>query len=183
MHAWGLGHLRRSAGHVVNVALYVFTHKEPSSEHIFAGIDVSSSNKSQAKSIALRSEDVKILQQSDQLTHPDSRIILDSLAHDSELLEKYADSLQGLSPADLAHYGRYFWEVILYDEWFFWQSTPDRTIPYGGRYKVLWINDDLKEAVNKGFAYIRGQAAWEQKGVAVGTNARTTSNDLYRRAF
>ena len=83
------------------------------------------------------------------------------------LLEKYAMGLQGISPADFPHYGRFFWEVSLGKEWHYWQSTVDEVVHFGGRELVLWWNQDLLDAVAAGQAYIRGKEAWGKVGLVV----------------
>ena len=87
---------------------------------------------------------------------------------DEILLKKYANGLQGLSPADLRHYGRTFWEIYdLSNEWHFWQSTVKNNQYFGGRELILWWNEDLKIAIKNGYAYLRGDSAWGRKGVVV----------------
>src|SRR5947209_5295178 len=96
------------------------------------GIDASAPRIPAEKAVMLRDAGVAILSQAGQLSNPDARIVLEEWAQ-GELLRVYADSFQGVSPADLPRYGRCFWEVQVEGEWRFWQSTVDETTHYGGR--------------------------------------------------
>jgi hypothetical protein len=114
----------------------------------------------------LRNGSVRVTLQEDLLQNPDHRITV----HDpvkGTLLSEYADSLQGVSPADFPHYGRNFWEVCLADPWQLWQSAVESTKPFGGRSRVIWWNEDFLHAVDSGVAYVRGRSAWKKLGVAI----------------
>ena len=149
-----------------NTSLLVFTHKVPSPDHLIVGTDVSEPRDPAVKAELLTNKAVSAISQASQLRHPDCRILLSAL-DDAPLLEQYASCFQGVSPADFPRYGRFFWEVDLTHEWRFWQGTVDDTVHYGGRELVLWWNDGLRDAVEAGSAFIRGEAAWGKSGVVV----------------
>ncbi len=164
----GPGAFETIGGEVVNVALLVLTNAMPEAdERAMTGIDAASVDGPSEKSLLLASGDLAVLEQKRQLDNPDSRILLVEIPS-GPLLERYADSLQGVSPADFPHYGRCFWEIdVRKKEWRFWQSTVQDTTSYGGREHALWWNDDLMDAVESGHAYVRGEAGWGKNGVAV----------------
>jgi hypothetical protein len=149
-----------------NTALTVLARQSPSSCHVIKGVDVSPPRDPKIKAGLISTIEIASVSQRAQLANPDARLLLSEIA-DLPLLEEYADGLQGVSPADVAHYGRFFWEVQMTSEWKCWQGTMDETIPYGGRELVLWWCQDLHEAVEAGYAYIRGEKAWDRNGVVV----------------
>ena len=149
-----------------NTVLFAITNQQPSDSWQIAGLDVSTPRDPQEKAILLKRTEVTLVSQAAQLTNPDARLLL-TLLDSLPLLENYAVGLQGISPADYPHYGRFFWELTSFTRWRWWQSTIDETAPYGGRELVLWWNEDLKTAVEEGSAFIRGEAAWGKCGVVV----------------
>jgi len=149
-----------------NTAIFILTNDEPLAGAEIAGVDVSEPHDPQQKATLIRISSVKLVAQSAQIKNPDARLLL-TLLDSLPLLEQYAVGLQGISPADYAHYGRLFWELIDFREWRWWQSTINETTEFGGRELVLWWNEDLKEAVEGGSAFVRGEAAWGKIGVVV----------------
>src|SRR5207302_1239138 len=95
--------------------------------------------------------------------NPDHRVTVEEPIK-GILLSQYAESMQGVSPADFPHYGRFFWEIADRKEWKYWQSAVEETKSFGGRSLVLWWNDDLRQSVEDGTAYIRGEKAWGKTG-------------------
>ena len=166
----GPGAFETISGEVVNVALIAISASIPSDGHTFAAIDVTSSCSPQEKAGQLLSTGLRMVIQAEQLKNPDARVVLDALDL-RKLLSQYADSFQGISPADLPHYGRFFWELAAIGQscpdWHFWQSTVAEHQHYGGRELMLWQNSDFERAVEIGKAYIRGISAWTKPGVVV----------------
>ena len=153
-------------GAVVNVALVIASDTIPNPKSIIAGINASQIKGIEQKALLLANGPITDVPQRAQLRNPDSRISL-QVEDASSLLSVYAESLQGISPADLSRYGRLFWEMLNLEQWEFWAGSPEETLPYGGRSRVLWWAP-LQEAVQSGSAYIRGRNAWGQNGVAIG---------------
>lgn len=149
-----------------NTTIFTISRDVPSASHKISGIDVSPPRDPQVKAACLKTEPLSVISQATQNRNPDSRLLLSELP-ELPLLEKYASSFQGVSPADFAHYGRFFWEVGSSGDWKYWQGTIDETIPFGGRELVLWWNDDLHRAVEEGSAFIRGDKAWNSRGIVV----------------
>lgn len=150
-----------------NVMLLSIQHLRPSPNNKFTGIDVSSLANASLKDDALKIDLLKAVNQKNQLFNPDYRVVFEH-KRNSLLLNKYAKGLQGISPADLPHYGRNFWEINeIRKEFFFWQSTIQNTKFYGGSDLLLWWGKDLDSAIENGQAYIRGEEAWGKKGIVV----------------
>ena len=153
-------------GAVVNVALVIASDAIPAPNSITAGINASQVQGIDQKSLLLANGQITYVPQGSQVRNPDSRISL-QVEDASTLLSVYAESLQGISPADLPRYGRLFWEVLDLRQWEFWAGSPEETSLYDGRSRVLWWTR-LQEAVQAGSAYVRGRDAWGRVGVAIG---------------
>ena len=149
-----------------NTVLFALSNSKPSQPHLICGFDVSPPRDPRVKATQLQAQASHVVSQVAQEKNPDSRLLLSELP-DFPLLENYASSFQGISPADFPHYGRMFWELNEFEGWEFWQGTVNETTPYGGRELVLWWNDDLTKAVEVGSAFIRGERAWGCRGVVV----------------
>ena len=162
----GPGAFETIGGEVVNVVLLATSHVSPDADSRIAGLDATVVGTPSEKAAILFGSAVKVVTQSGQARNPDARITLEE-PRNLPLLEKLASGLQGISPADFPHYGRCFWEVNARGDWHFWQSTIDETCEFGGRELVLWWNQDLKDAVERGQAYIRGNDGWGHWGVVV----------------
>ncbi len=149
-----------------NTVTFVLTNHTPDTEHAIAGLDVSEPHDPEEKARFVRVAPVSVVSQAAQLSNPDARLLLEQL-QDLPLLSEFASGLQGVSPADFAHYGRFIWELCQFDEWRWWQSSVAETRHYGGRELVLWWCDDLMNAADSGSAFIRGEDAWGRSGVVV----------------
>jgi len=163
----GPGAFETISGEVVNVILLTLTRTQPHAEHQIHGIDASAPRTAAGKAELLRDGEVVAVSQQGQLGNPDARITLEDSSGEV-LLEQYAQGLQGVSPADAPHYGRFYWELDCPSgHWEFWQSTIDETTDFGGKELLLWYNEDLKKAIKDGYAYLRGMDAYQKAGVVV----------------
>ena len=145
--------------------LMILENLPPDNHSLMAGIDALPKRSIEAKVIELANGTQSLLSQAGQVANPDHRIIIDEPIQ-GPLLEDFATSYQGISPADLPHFGRYFWEIGVEEDWKFWQGAVEQTKAYGGRQLALWWNEDLRIAVASGQAFIRGESAWGKAGVA-----------------
>lgn len=132
----------------------------------FLGIDVSVYTTPGEKENALSIDNFEKPLQSNQLRNPDHRIVFEEYSS-SEFLKDYADGLQGISPADFPMFGRCFWEIINNKEFKYWMSTTSGTSNYSGRELLLWDGEFLKNSVIAKKAFIRGENAWNKKGVSI----------------
>ncbi len=137
-----------------NVMLISIHSASPTTESSFAGLDVSEQANAIAKDEALRTTEIKQVKQKEAVGDPDARIVMTSLKNKTQLSE-YADAYQGISPADFPKFGRFFWEKYDIDkQWWFWQSTVNSTIHYGGKSLILWYSELEKKIHEEGTAYI-----------------------------
>lgn len=145
--------------------LLIMDHEAPHAKSTMAGFDALPHRTIEEKIVELVTGSPKLLSQSAQLANPDSRIIVDEPI-EGPLLEHFASSFQGISPADLARFGRQFWEIKADGAWRYWQSAVEETKAFGGRSLVLWWNEGLLSAVEAGQAFVRGETAWGNLGIA-----------------
>lgn len=166
----GPGGFKTISGEVVNVALIIITNLLPEQMHSFSAIDVSDYSTPEQKASALQSLAINLFAQINQVSNPDSRVILEHLPA-LMLLSSVADSRTGLRTADNQHFLRFFWECnALGNEWTRLQSTVKHTTLYGGREQFLrWENGKghLQKYAEMGLASIQGQDAWGKKGIVV----------------
>ncbi|MEW6049057.1 MAG: DNA methyltransferase, partial [Bacillota bacterium] len=165
--ALGPGAFDTVSGEVVNVALYGLSRSAPDKTSAFMTADANSAKGIMEKAAFLRSGPVAHAFQLPQLKNPDHKILL-SGAIEGPLLEKYAGGMAGIQSGDYDRFGRCFWEMPrLLPGWVFQQSTVRETMPFAGREHALLWEDGEGELANSPRAYIRGQAAWGKRGVAV----------------
>ena len=166
----GPGAFETISGEVVNVALFVASRAMSQNDHFFVGIDVLEASDPSAKAEALRSTEIVMLRQSDQLTNPDARLLLERRGSTAPL-SRYADSRYGLRTGDLERLALCIWELpAINANWKFLQGTVRSTCDYGGRERVLLWEDgqgELRKLADAGIASIQGAEAWGKSGIAV----------------
>lgn len=164
----GAGAFETISGEVVKAILLVMSRgRQKDEKGLIHGIDASEPRTAREKAELLLAGEIKEVEQDKQLGNPDARVTLDDV-EEQDLLSKYAQGLQGVSPADAPHYGRNFWELFQVDrDWIFWQSTVESTIHFGGKALLLWYGNDLEQAIANGQAYLRGIEECNQKGIVV----------------
>jgi hypothetical protein len=130
-------------GEVVSVALLILSNRSPVYGHTFVGFDLAAENTAGEKAQKLLVQSISQLEQAQQLTNPDSRIVLETL-HASALLGQFASSIEGLTTGDMDRFVRKFWEVPLIDhKWEPFIQNVDETRDYGGRSDIiLWEGDN-----------------------------------------
>lgn len=138
-----------------------------------SGLDVSEFRTAQEKGERLIDTELKVVSQARQLKNPDARVILE-VQPISDLLSAYAFGLQGISTSDNVRFKFSFWELrMVSNGWEFFQGTLSGTQFYGGCENLVWysklieIMESGKNCSTKLGIYLRGQAAWNKKGVAV----------------
>jgi hypothetical protein len=105
--------------------------------------------------------------QHEQLSNPDSRIVVTTLGA-YPTLESIATAKQGIKTGDDPRYRRTFWEVpSRHDDWAYFQSSVVDTHYYGGRSSVVFWEQGRGSLAESTRARIQGQEAWGRKGVLV----------------
>ena len=147
-------------------SLVVLTAASPRGDATFAGLDANEGADLSAKARELTHGALSMPTQAAQNANPDRRISVSEGAS-GPLLQDYATAFQGISPADLPKFGRWFWEGFDGDKFRFWGSTTKETSLFKGKSLVLRVDDLFQEAVDEKRAYIRGTLAWGKLGVSV----------------
>jgi Eco57I restriction-modification methylase len=183
----GAGAFDTISGEVVKAILLNVTHDvaiaslsdslpDASAKHLFRGVDVSQIDTVGDKAKELSCSEIESVWQY-ELSQAPGLVISTSEVSNLPLLQAFADALQGISPADAPRYSRQFWELSrVSGEWEYWQSTPDSQCDFDGKDLILWFNNDLKEAVQRGQAYMRGAEAKGRSGIVVKQMGRLPSS-------
>lgn len=184
--AWmGVGAFDTIGGEVVKPVLAILAKHNPSAEHRISAIDVRERAGSQAKSQGLVSGDVLLLEQAQQLKHPDHRIIF-GVESNLPLLSSFAQGVHGLGTKDSPRFIRCFWEVGLdQGRWEFMQASVDTTLAWGGmEHVVMWDGGKgvLHELAKTGAAILAGAMAHGKPGVLV-SQVGNLNATLYHRGL
>ena len=132
------------------------------SDQMIHGIDVANYSDTTAKAFALRTEELAAVSQKAQLSNPEARIVLAAI-DSGALLERYANSYQGVKTGDDPRYRFTFWEVESFlKRWLPFQSTVKEGCLYGGITDVIDWRDDGEHHARR-----QGLAAWERNGASV----------------
>lgn len=166
----GPGAFETISGEVVKAALVGISHRAPSCDCFFVGIDVSEMPTPGEKATALLQKPLQQRAQAEQLRNPDARIVLQDVDTEN-LLMVYANSRHGLRTADGFRFLRSFWELPHFEGgWSPEQGTVEQTIDFGGREQVvLWEDGQgaLREFADQGLASLQGGDAWGKQGLTV----------------
>ena len=148
--------------------LLTLTHARPSEDQMLRGMDASVPKTPEEKAAVLAKEAVLEASQMGQLANPDVRVALTTETSD-QWLSSYAFAPNGLHGADSLRFRFNFWEIQLpSNDWDYLQTTPEKSQHFGGREHLFyWPNNGHVHTQNPA-ARIQGDAAWNQKGVAVG---------------
>lgn len=164
----GAGAFDTITGEVVKAALSIIKKNNniSKSDSIIA-YDVSDGATPVEKTQLLRKKKCLLLNQLSQISNPDSIVIIGHIKV-SKFLYEFADSLQGLSPADSPRYLLNYWELKrIGNEWDYLQRAAKSSCSYAGKESIVCMKQ-IQKATKGGGAYIRGEKAWGKKGVAIG---------------
>lgn len=132
---------------------------------LIRGVDVSDANNAAAKAQRLIVAEMKSVEQGRQLENPDARVVFEEVS--GELLNTYANGLNGMHGADSFHYRFSYWEVIDFTSWHFFQCTHEETEHFGGKQNVFYWAKDGKCHRDNPKAYVKGEGVWGKSGVVV----------------
>jgi len=152
--------------------LFSMSNKFPKTEHSFWGINAYNNRGEKPiyaseKAELIKSTELKIVNQKEQLKNPDARVILETMDLSLKPLGNFSDSLQGTMPSDRNRLVFCFWEIGTVDsEYIFMQGSSIGQKLYSGMYQIF--KGELFKKIYKeiGGRY-QGQKAWGKKGVAI----------------
>lgn len=139
----GAGAFSQISGEVVKAILIAITNTKPNPGHPLTGLNVSDAPNAAAKNEALKTAELKTVNQKEQLGNPDARVVLDDLGGSNILLEKYAESGGGASSFDSPRFMELFWEhrMIENDVFIYCQSSPNGKSLFSGRSGIFKWED------------------------------------------
>lgn len=144
--------------------------------NLICGVDVSGPRTAADKAAGLLLDDVVIVDQANQLSNPDAKVILGKVV-EGRLLKEIASSHLGICSGDYSRFGRSFWEMVgLSTGWAFHRSSFSSSSLYAGMSQVFFWQDGsgdfldfLRERLgeNQIGSWLRGMDAWGKEGVVV----------------
>lgn len=157
-------------------ALLTLTRRMPTEGHTFAGMDVKDRATPKGKQTALLEEPQSVIRQLDQLSNPDSRIILDGVHSDGPTIAAVAESYQGAVTGDISRFIAYHWETpVDSNGWEPFRTAIERPSHDDGlKCAIRWEagNGQLAEYARLSRDQLHdmhesGQRAWNQAGIAI----------------
>ncbi len=176
---FGAGAFSQISGEVVKAILVAVSNQRPLDEDKFLGIDVKNESSVSAKGDALKTYDIISFSQSDQLKNPDSKIILanNNLDSESQLLQTYIESYQGIKTGDDNRFKLLFWENIKSEVWEITYGGPFTGRQHGCHYILNW------KFKGKNFARYQGQKAFTKNGFYLTNVGRLQACVFHARPF
>jgi hypothetical protein len=179
----GSGAFSQISGEVVKAILVAISHQKPSLNLCFSGFDVSEASNTFAKDCTLKTNEIKELNQFDQLNNPDSIISMEILQKDS-LLGKFAKSLAGIDTGDSNRFKLKCWELAtISEDWIVQLNSFDETKEFSGRENILFWQEGKGDLLNVPGASIRNVKFWKKKGVYVVRMAATPATISFGEAW
>lgn len=164
----GPGAFETISGHVVQAVLVLLQLKSPSKADHLIGIDASQEPTTLGKAIYLREAIQHSVLQAVQLQSPGCRITL--FPEEGVLLDEVARGVTGLITKDAVRFYKYFWEIVLNDDWRFGQTSVSKHKTWDGlSLVVFWQQDQgvLREQYKQGISILAGGLAWGKTGVCI----------------
>jgi hypothetical protein len=175
----GPGAFNQITGEVVQAILLIIegpTHIL--GEHHIKGIDVSEYPSVLKKKTHLIKKDIIQLSQINQITNPDSIIIVDEIDYKHQLLEIYAKPVEGAKTIDINRFRHYFWELKNVDQnWNLHNSSPKGEMDFDGLHYVsinrepngpmATLVSSYESEGRKVVGWLCGKGVWGKRGIAV----------------
>lgn len=135
----GSGAFSQISGEVVKGILVSLTNKKEAANSIIAGFDVSEEKNVEQKAQALKTCKIFHIQQINQLSNPDARIVFGEIETGTRL-SKYTDTGSGVGTFDRPRFTFSSWESDKIDKgWLLLQSTPSYDKDFSGMsQKIKW---------------------------------------------
>jgi hypothetical protein len=161
----GAGAFSQISGEVVKAILISLSNSKPTEKKILIGLDVSEAPNALAKDEALKINEVKIVNQKEQLRNVDARVIIEIQDENIELLSKYANAYIGLHVGGWDAFKRGFWEIPgLSSDWIFVQGSVDGINHFSGLENISFWPDNGKVHEENPNARVQGKQAWHKRG-------------------
>ncbi|MBK5942671.1 restriction endonuclease subunit M [Halorhodospira halophila] len=144
---------------------------EEASGNLIRGLDVAEAPTARDKAAELVADEVKEVEQREQLGNPDAAVQFVEYEH-TEFLSVIAYPYHGISTTDYAYFGKCYWELPAKTrKWVYQQTTIRETKHFSGKNNILLWEEGrgaLKaRQQTKAPVVITGLEAWEKCGIAV----------------
>ena len=147
---------------------------EANKDNQIRGLDVSEPRTPKEKASGLLVDEVKSVDQRNQLENPDARVSLTEQLR-GEMLQKYALAAQGMPTSDSPLFVQFHWEIVNRGSaWEFHQSTVETSVHWGGCERVVLYERGrgrmraLAAAQDRDRGRDRqGSSVWSKKGLAI----------------
>lgn len=148
-------------------SLLVFERVAPDEDRHISVVDVAMHRTADEKAVALQSAVPDALAFA-QVSGSSDYLVALTQGGSLPPLSEFATPYVGLQTSDYPRYCRFFWELPLRTaDWEYMQESPEETGEITGLSSLFYWQQGSGDLMNSGLAYIRGQAAWGKKGVAV----------------
>jgi hypothetical protein len=179
----GSGAFSQISGEVVKAILVSITNSKPIPDHQLTGLDVSEAPNAAAKDEALKTAEIKTVNQREQLGNPDAVVSLDNLEQ-TYLLGRYANALAGIDTGDGNRFKLKFYELAkITKDWIVQLNSFEETTEFSGREHILFWQNGKGELLKVPGASIRNVKYWNRKGVYVVRMAKTPSTISFGEAW
>jgi hypothetical protein len=148
-----------------NVMLISITKTTPTNLTEISGLDVSEFTSPNLKDIKIKDINISRVNQLNQLSNPDSRIIIDFVNNTLPLLAAYCDSYQGLKVKDRVRLIFNFWENATNTFKYIQSSFGAEIKDFTGNDSIINWDDFLKNYKTIGGNY-KWNGAWNHKGIS-----------------
>ena len=167
-----------------NVMLIALSHAKTVEHHQLTGLDVSEAPNAAAKDEAIKTAELKIVNQKKQLENPASTVVFEELSK-IEQLAIYADSIKGTDTGDDPKFVRNFWEVqnCSFPTWMKYHTTPNGNDIYSGKSRILFWEDEKGEFVKKSTGTIRRRDTLNKKSIAIRLTGKLEASLFYQALF
>lgn len=170
-----------------NVMLISLIKSRPKETQNIIGFDVSNATNPFHKKDALKSTDIKIVSQKEQLKNPENRVVLDSFS-EKYLLSKYSYHNLGICTGDSIRFYKKIWELQNFiGVWDYIQGTVPISCDFGGLDSIVKWEDgfgELLEFVKSKIgedqvgSWLRGKNTWGKEGILVNAMGQQISRYL-----
>ncbi|MDI1316898.1 hypothetical protein [Flavobacterium sp.] len=166
-----------------NVMLVSIQHSKPKEESLISNVDVYEGLNPSEKDIMLRTSEVQIVNQLDQLKNTDFVIKSSLSANSVELLSKHCYSSQGIGTTDNPQFLQKYWEQNIIEKgWVYFQTAATTNNLVSGYNNIFcWegVNNKYFEHIKKlkavnriGGGWQAGSIAWDFKGFGVNVTSK-----------
>lgn len=159
------------SGENVSVALVTIDKKKARSNHKISAFDLSKEDDARQKDRMISKIDPILLNHSQQVLNPDSRVVVSDSNSDLSVLASYANGVHGLGTKDSPMFIRGFWEISeKTKDWEFLQASINASGNWCGMESVIYWEQgvgELHDRAKVGKAILAGGMAHDKNGILI----------------